>query len=59
MGGDMKFSGIVDSHNKKAIDVVSTFKLNGIYMDSIFYVFENFGQDFIQDKHLKDKHRQT
>jgi len=53
MGGDMKFSGIVDSHNKKAIDVVSTFKLNGIYMDSIFYVFENFGQDFIQDKHLK------
>lgn len=53
MGGDMKFSGIVDSHNKKAVDVVSTFKLNGIYVDSIFYVFENFGQDFIQDKHLK------
>lgn len=53
MGGDMKFSGIVDSHNKKAIDVVSTFKLNGIYVDSIFYVFENFDQDFIQDKHLR------
>jgi hypothetical protein len=28
-------------------------KLNGIYVDSIFYVFENFQQDFIQDKHLK------
>lgn len=53
MGGDMKFSGIVDSHNKKAIDVVSTFKLNDIYIDSIFYVFENFDQDFIQDKHLR------
>ena len=53
MGGDMTFSGIVDSHNKKAIDVVSTFKLNGIYLDSIFYVFENFDQDFIMDKHLK------
>lgn len=53
MGGDMAFSGIVDSHNKKAIDVVSTFRLNGIHIDSIFYVFENFKQDFIQDKHLK------
>jgi len=53
MGGDMTLSGIVDAHNKKAIDVVSTFKLNGIYIDSIFYVFENFDQDFIQDKHLK------
>ena len=53
MGGDMKFSGIVDAQNTKAIDVVSSFKLNGIYIDSIFYVFENFEQDFIQDKHLK------
>ena len=53
MGGNMTLSGIVDSHNKKAIDVVSTFRLNGIYIDSIFYVFENFKQEFIQDKHLK------
>ncbi len=53
MGGDLTFSGIVDAHNQKAIDVVSTFKLNGIHVDSIFYVFENFDQDFIQDKHLK------
>lgn len=53
MGGDMTFSGIVDSHNKKAIEVVSSFRLNGIHIDSIFYVFENFNQDFIQDKHLK------
>jgi hypothetical protein len=53
MGGDMTFSGIVDAKNKKAIDVVSTFRLNGIYIDSIFYVFENFNQDFIEDTHLK------
>ena len=53
MGGDMTFSGIVDAKNNKAIDVVSTFKLNGIYADSIFYVFENFDQSFIVDKHLK------
>lgn len=53
MGGNMTFSGIVDAKNKKAIDVVSTFKLDGIYLDSIFYVFENFEQDFIKDQHLK------
>jgi hypothetical protein len=53
MGGDLAFSGIVDAKNKKAIDVVSTFKLNGIHLDSVFYVFENFNQDFIEDRHLK------
>ena len=53
MGGDMTFSGIVDAKNNKAIDVVSTFKLNGIHADSVFYVFENFDQSFIVDKHLK------
>ncbi|HEY8933908.1 MAG TPA: AsmA-like C-terminal region-containing protein [Cyclobacteriaceae bacterium] len=53
MGGDLTVSGIVDAKNRKAIDVVSTLKLKGIYVDSIFYVFENFDQDFIQDKHLK------
>jgi AsmA-like C-terminal region len=53
MGGVMTFSGIVDAKNNKAIDVVSTFRLNGIYADSIFYVFENFDQNFIVDKHLK------
>lgn len=53
MGGDIAFSGIVDAKNNKAIDVVSTFKLNGIHLDSVFYVFENFNQHFIEDKHLK------
>lgn len=53
MGGNMSFSGIVDAKNKKAIDVVSTFRLNGIHIDSVFYVFENFNQNFIEDKHLK------
>ena len=55
MGGDMTFSGIVDAQNNKAIDVVSTFKLNQINIDSIFYVFNNFDQEFIQAKHLKGR----
>lgn len=53
MGGTLSASCILDAKNPKAIDVVSAFKLTGIYADSIFYVFENFDQDFIQDKHLK------
>jgi len=53
MGGDLTLSGIVDAKNQKAIDVVSSFRLNGIHVDSVFYVFENFQQDFIEDKHLK------
>jgi len=55
MGGNLLLSGIVDAKNNKAIDVVSTLRLNGINLDSVFYVFENFNQTFIQDKHLKGK----
>lgn len=53
MGGDIGFTGIVDAKNPKAIEVVSTFKLNGVHADSAFYVFENFDQHFIEDRHLK------
>ncbi len=53
MGGDLSLSGIVDAKNHKAIDVLTTAKLNGIHLDSVFYVFKNFNQDFIEDKHLK------
>lgn len=55
MGGNLSLSGIVDAKNNKAIDVVSSLKLNGINIDSVFYVFENFNQTFIQDRHLKGK----
>jgi hypothetical protein len=53
MEGSMTMNGILDATNPKAIDVVSSFKLTEIAFDSIFYVFENFDQDFIQDKNLK------
>lgn len=53
MGGVLELSGIVDAKNNKAIDVMTTAKLNGIHLDSAFYVFKNFKQDFIEDKHLK------
>lgn len=53
MGGDLSLSAIVDAKNHKAIDVMTNAKLNGIHVDSIFYVFKNFNQDFIEEKHLK------
>lgn len=53
MGGDLSFSAIVDAKNHKAIDVLTSAKLNGIYLDSVFYVFKNFDQKFIEDRHLK------
>lgn len=53
MGGDLSFSAIVDAKNHKAIDVLTSAKLKGIHIDSVFYVFRNFDQDFIEDKHLK------
>lgn len=53
MNGRMSLNGIVDATNPKAIDVMSSFSLQDIQVDSVFYVFENFDQSFIQDKNLK------
>jgi hypothetical protein len=53
MGGTIDLSGIVDAKNPKAIDLISSAKLNGIQIDSLFYVFGNFQQDFIDHTHLK------
>jgi len=53
MGGSLQLSGIVDARNNKAIDLITSAALKGIYLDSLFYVFGNFQQDFIGYKHLK------
>lgn len=53
MGGSLVVNGIMEAKNQKAIDVSSSFKLDGINIDSVFYVFENFYQNFIEAKHLK------
>lgn len=53
MGGSITLNGILDAHQTKTTDLVTSFQLNGVHVDSLFYVFENFRQDFIEDKHLK------
>jgi hypothetical protein len=53
MGGSLQLSGIVDAKNPKAIDLITSASLKGIYLDSLFYIFDNFQQDFISYRHLK------
>lgn len=55
MGGSLSLDGIADAKNNKAIDVISSFKVSGIHVDSAFYVFENFQQTFIEAKHLRGR----
>jgi hypothetical protein len=55
LGGEVTFNGIVDAQQPAAVDVVGGFQLNKVHLDSIFYVFENFGQTFIEAKHLKGR----
>ena len=55
LDGALTLSGIVDAKNPKAIDLISSVKLNNIDIDSLFYVFEDFHQDFIGYKYLKGK----
>jgi hypothetical protein len=53
MDGNISLSGMLSAVNKKPIELNTTAKLNSIRLDSLFYIFGNFRQDFIQDKHLK------
>lgn len=52
-GGDAVLSGMADASNDKVIRLTTAFSLNKIMLDSAFYVFENFNQDFLEDRHLK------
>ena len=55
MGGELSANGMIDARAKNKIDISSAFKLSSIYLDSVFYTFENFYQTFVEDKHLKGK----
>ncbi len=53
MGGSMTLTGQADDRKDGRIEVISEIQLDGIYLDSIFYIFEDFNQDFLHHKHLK------
>ena len=55
IGGNFAVRGILDARQNNNIKLSTASKLNNMNVDSLFYVFENFGQDFIVEHHLKGK----
>jgi hypothetical protein len=54
-GGKMTLSGRVNAKKKNEILINTQAFFKGMNVDSIFYTFENFQQDFLTDRHLKGK----
>ncbi len=55
LGGNVLLTGSLDAKNPKVIEASGGLLLDGVHLDSAFYVFNNFGQTFIQDHHLKGR----
>ncbi len=53
LGGDLAIYGMVDASKNGLVRISTHFDLDDILVDSIFYVFENFNQDFLVDDHLE------
>jgi hypothetical protein len=52
VGGQFRIAGRMDAR-RPLIKVTSTAHLENINVDSLFYVFEDFGQTFIMQRHLR------
>lgn len=55
LGGNVLLTGSLNARNPKVIEASGGLLLDGVHLDSAFYVFNNFGQTFIQDHHLKGR----
>lgn len=55
LGGNVLLTGSLNAKNAKVIEASGGLLLDGVHLDSAFYVFSNFGQTFIQDHHLKGR----
>ncbi len=55
MGGATRLTGKLKFMPNKDIYISADANTRGVHLDSLFYVFHNFQQDFITDKHLKGK----
>lgn len=53
VGGKFAVRGKLDARTREHIKVSTAAKLNNMSVDSLFYVFENFQQNFIMDRHLR------
>ena len=55
IGGNFAVRGNLDARNRNHIQVSTATKLSNMSVDSLFYVFENFGQTFVEDRHLRGR----
>ncbi|CAN5180737.1 hypothetical protein BH23BAC1_BH23BAC1_34470 [soil metagenome] len=53
LGGKMEMNASVDARNKDRIILKTISAFERISIDSIFYIFENFNQDFLVKENLK------
>ncbi|MCB0497791.1 MAG: AsmA family protein [Cyclobacteriaceae bacterium] len=53
MGGKMAISGSISKQFNGDFYIVANAQTKTVELDSLFYVFDNFQQDFITDKYLK------
>nr|WP_245402702.1 AsmA-like C-terminal region-containing protein [Pontibacter sp. E15-1] len=53
VGGEFSVRGTLDARTRDHIKVSTAAKLTNMSVDSLFYVFENFHQDFIEERHLR------
>ncbi|TXK52888.1 hypothetical protein FVR03_00505 [Pontibacter qinzhouensis] len=55
IGGSFAVRGALDARQRDHLKVTTETRLTNMQVDSLFYVFENFGQDFVQDHHLRGR----
>ena len=53
MGGNLRISGSVNNKQKNLVETISEASLSDINVDSVFYVFKNFNQNWLIDRNLK------
>ncbi len=53
LGGQVTLSGVVDANRKNQITTSTSLELTNVEVDSIFYIFENFNQTFLESRHLE------
>jgi hypothetical protein len=53
MGGKVKLIGIIDNTTPKVIKTMCDADISGVDISKMFYQFNNFGQNYLQDKNIK------
>ena len=53
MGGKIALSGSVSSKQRNIVELITDAELDKLHIDSVFFVFGNFNQNWLADRNLK------